>query len=140
MYLNLLQWLLLSCICWNKKTEAYLGHHQTSMMNFFSEISLTLLLIFRSSHSEVFLWKGVLQLCSKLTGEHQCRSVISIKLQSNFVEIKIRHGCSPVNLLHIFWPAFSRNTSECLLLYFSKKSHHRCLRRSWKHLWKIGAA
>ena len=26
---------------------------------------------FRCSHSEVFLWKGVLKICSKFTGEHQ---------------------------------------------------------------------
>ena len=35
---------------------------------------------FRSSLPEVFLGKGVLKICSKLTGEHPCRSVISIKL------------------------------------------------------------
>ena len=37
--------------------------------------------IFRSSHSEVLLKKGVLKICGKLTGEHPCRSAISIKLQ-----------------------------------------------------------
>ena len=36
----------------------------------------------RSSHSEVFLVKGNLKIRSKFTGEHPCRSVISIKLQS----------------------------------------------------------
>ena len=35
---------------------------------------------FRSSHSEVFLEKGVLKICSKFTGEDPCRSAISIKL------------------------------------------------------------
>ena len=55
----------------------------------------------RSSHPEVFLTKGVLKICSKFTGEHACRSVISIKVQSNFIEITLRHMCSPVNLLHI---------------------------------------
>ena len=34
----------------------------------------------RSSHPEVFLGKVVLKICSKVTGEHQCRSAISIKL------------------------------------------------------------
>ena len=33
----------------------------------------------RSSHSEVFLGNYVLKICSKFTGEHPCRSVISIK-------------------------------------------------------------
>ena len=37
---------------------------------------------FRSSHPEVVLRKGVLQICSNFTGVHPCRSAISIKLQS----------------------------------------------------------
>ena len=73
------------------------------------------LTIYRSSHPEVFLRKSVLKIYSKFTGEHSCRSVISIKLQSNFIEITLRHGCSPVNLLHIF-RTFSMNTSGWLLL------------------------
>ena len=28
-------------------------------------------------------------------------------LQSNFIEITFRHGCSPLKLLHIFWKTFS---------------------------------
>ena len=63
----------------------------------------------------MFLWKGVLKICIKFTGEHPCRSVISIKLQSNFIEIALWHGCS-VNLLHIFRTPFHRNTSRWLLL------------------------
>ena len=30
-----------------------------------------------------------------------CRSVISINLLCNFIEITLRHRCSPENLLHI---------------------------------------
>ena len=56
------------------------------------------------------------KICSKFTGEHPWQSVISIKLHYNFLEITLRHGCSPVNLLHIFRKSFSRNTSEGLLL------------------------
>ena len=36
-----------------------------------------------------------------------CLSVISKKLQSNFIEIALRHGCSPVNLLQISRICFS---------------------------------
>ena len=68
----------------------------------------------RSSHPVVFLVKGVLKICSKFTGEHPCRSVISIKLLCNFIEITLRHGCSPVKLLHIFRTPFTKNTSERL--------------------------
>ena len=71
---------------------------------------------YRSSHPEVFLVKGVLKICSKFTGERPCRSVISIKLQSKFIEIAPRHGCSLVNLLHIFRTPFSNNTSGRLFL------------------------
>ena len=66
------------------------------------------------------LRKGVLKICGKFTGEHPCPSVISTKLQklqSNFIEITLRHGCSLVNLLHIFRGPFPKNTSGRLLLY-----------------------
>ena len=40
-----------------------------------------------------------------------CRSAVSIKLQSNFIEITLRHGDFPVDLLHIFITTFSNDTS-----------------------------
>ena len=72
--------------------------------------------VYRSTHPEVFLGKGALEICSKFTGEHPRRSVISIKLQSNFIKITLRHGCCSVNLLHIFRIPFLSNTCGCLLL------------------------
>ena len=51
----------------------------------------------RSNPPEVLLGKGVLKICSKFTAEHPSWSAISIKLQSNFIEITLRHWCSPVN-------------------------------------------
>ena len=59
----------------------------------------------------VFLGKGVLKIWSKFTGEHPCQRVISIKLLYNFTEITLRHGCSPVNLYHIFRTTITKNTS-----------------------------
>ena len=47
-------------------------------------------------------------MCSKFTWKHPCRSV--------FIEITLRHGCSPVHLLHIFRTIFYENTSRGLLL------------------------
>ena len=67
----------------------------------------------------MFLVKHVLKICSKSTGEHLSQSVILIKLLSNFIEITHRHGCSPVNLLHIFKTPFTNNTSGRLLLKIS---------------------
>ena len=57
-------------------------------------------------------------MCSKFTGEHPSSSVISIKLQSNFIEITFRHGCSPVTFLHIFRTPFHKNVFGVLLLYY----------------------
>ena len=62
-----------------------------------------------------FLGKGVLKKCSKFTGEHPCRSVISIKLLWNFIEITLWYGGSPVNLLNIFRTSFHKNNYEGLL-------------------------
>ena len=70
----------------------------------------------RSSHPEMFLRKIVLKLCSKYTGEHPYRSLILIKLQSNFIEIALREGSSPVNLLPIFRTHFPKSISGWLLL------------------------
>ena len=42
-----------------------------------------------------------------------------MQLHSNFIEITFRHGCSTVNLLHIFRTPIPKSTSEWLLLKFS---------------------
>ena len=55
------------------------------------------------------------QICRR----HPCCSVISINLQSNFIEITLRHGCSPGNLLCIFRRSFTKNTSGWLLVVVS---------------------
>ena len=62
------------------------------------------------------LVRGVLHVRNKFTGEHSCRSAISIKFQINFIEIRLRHGYSPLNLLHIFRTPFSTNISGGWLL------------------------
>ena len=54
---------------------------------------------------------------SKFTGEPPCRGVISVKLQSNFIEFALQHGCSSVNLLNIFRAHFPKNISGGLLLF-----------------------
>ena len=52
---------------------------------------------YRSSHPGVFLGKYVLKTCNKFRGEHPCQSLISNfnKVDSNFIEITLWHGCSP---------------------------------------------
>ena len=70
----------------------------------------------RSSSLVVFLGKGVLIICSKFRGENPYRNVVSIKLQSNFIEITLRHGSYPVNLVHFIRTTFPKNTSGGLFL------------------------
>ena len=53
----------------------------------------------RRNPPELFLGKSVLKICSNVT------------------EITLRHGCPPVNLLHIFGRRFLKNTSKGLLLF-----------------------
>ena len=42
----------------------------------------------------MFLGKYVQKIFSKVTGQQPCRNVISIKLQSNFLEIALQQGYS----------------------------------------------
>ena len=77
---------------------------------------LNILSQFVNSPLEVFLQKVVLKIFSKFTGEHPCRSMISTKLFCNFNEIALRHGYSPVNLLHIFTALLPKSTSGELIL------------------------
>ena len=83
----------------------------------FLVLSVILRSMLRSTRPEVFLGKNVLKICSKFTVEHPCRSAISTKFLCNFIEITLRHGCSPVNLQHIFRTTFLKNTSGRLFLY-----------------------
>ena len=65
------------------------------------------------------LLKIVLKICSKFTGVHPCRSAISIKLQINFIEITLWHGCSIMNLLQIFRTSFPKNTSHIIKPFYA---------------------
>ena len=56
--------------------------------------------IIRSSHPEVLLEKGVLQICSKFTENTHAKV---------WFQITLRDGCSPVNSLHIFGTNFTKN-------------------------------
>ena len=78
--------------------------------------TITLFSHYRSNHPELFLGKGVLKVCRKFKGEHPCQNASSIKLLCKFIEIALRHRCSPVSLLRIFRTPFHKNTSGRLLL------------------------
>ena len=56
--------------------------------------------------SRVLLGEGVQEGCGESKGEHPCRDAILMKLQSNFAEITLWHGCS-CGLAAYFRGAFS---------------------------------
>ena len=103
---------------------------------------------YRNNRPEVFLRKNVLKICRKFAGENPCRSVISMKLLCNFIEIALRRGCSSVNFLHIFKTSFPKNTSEWLLLKIVFKVKQKStlkdkktkLKELWIYLWRESVA
>ena len=90
-----------------------------------NKLSLEAIIDIRSNPPEVFsvvpsvLWKRYSENMQQIYRKIPIRIVISIKLFSNVVEVALRHGCSPVNLLPIFRTPFSKNTSGGLLLWYA---------------------
>ena len=68
----------------------------------------------------MFFEKGVLKICSKFTGEHTCRSVISIKFICKFIEIALWHGRSPVEE-HIRTAASASSSQGGNVLFLAKE-------------------
>ena len=68
-----------------------------------------------------------LKQCSENTQQIYRRTPIRksdlTKLISNFIEITLWHGCSLVNLMHIFRTHFPKNTSGGVLLNFAMAEH-----------------
>ena len=68
---------------------------------------------FRSSHPEVFLEKFVLKICNKI---YRRTPMPKCNFNKITLQIALRHGCSPANVLHIFRKSFPKNTAARLLL------------------------
>ena len=69
--------------------------------------------------SQRYLPRDVLKTRSSANMLQIYRRTPMLKLQSNFIEIALWDGCSPVNFLYIFRPPFPENSCGWLLL----KSH-----------------
>ena len=100
-----------------QQTQLKTAQLKQDILNQWESMGFSKLSMYKSSSLEVFIEKSVLKICSKFTGEHPCQSVISIKLQSNFIEVILQNRCSPVNLLNNFRTLFPKNTSGLLPLY-----------------------
>ena len=73
-------------------------------------------IFYKSIPPEVFIEKGILKICRKFTGEHLRQSVISIKLESIFIGITLRHWVHFYKFAAYFRSPFLQNTAERLLL------------------------
>ena len=76
--------------------------------------SVLISLYIRSICPEMFLGICLLKICMHqilYTGEHPYAEV-------KFIKLTLQHGCSPVNLLHIFRTPFPKTTSRWLLLLY----------------------
>ena len=109
--------LKLQIICYLQILNGLWTHSIIIIIVFF--FSLSMLMIF--PNLVLYCPEAVIQRCSwKRCFENMpkcnccpCRSVISIKLENNFIEITFRHGCSPVSLLKTpldgcFWLCLNR--------------------------------
>ena len=87
-----------------------------ALWNLLTFWKLTHCLIFKAAAQRCSLGKLFWKYATKSQENTNCRSAISVKQQKNFVEITLRHGCSPANLLHVFRTTFLKNLSGWLLL------------------------
>ena len=68
----------------------------------------------RDSGTGVYLW--VYRNFQEQVSSNNFKNVYLELSFSNFIKITLRHGCSPVNLMHIFRAPFPKNTSGSLFL------------------------
>ena len=105
----------------NSVTASYLIHCDSLLQN------ATVILLKNATYykmCQAFYYK-MRQFCYKtqLLLRNMTFSTNCTSTQSNFIEIALRHGCSPVNMLHISRTSFPKDTSAGLLLSYLKNSN-----------------
>ena len=73
------------------------------------------IILIRSSHPDLFLGKGVLKICNKFTGEHPCRSVISIKLLKWVFFLEQQNSCTLTTVQRFIF--IKVDSCHCLIAY-----------------------
>ena len=109
----------------HKAARICLTYCQIIFTKSFARTNTATSVVFGRSPSKVFLERSGLNISRKFIVKHPCQSAISIKLQSIYIEITFRYGCSPVNLLLIFRTPFPKNASGGLLLYINLDKYHK---------------
>ena len=85
------------------------------------------MILYESIRPEVFWRKDVLKICSKFTGEHPSRSVISIKLHTLTWVFSCKFAA-------YFQNTFSKTTSGRMLLHYS---YYFIMQESWANRVKL---
>ena len=86
------------------------------MQKYIAEVTQEeLVLLAQKQPSRGALMKRCSENMQKIYRKRPCQKAISIKLLSNFIQITLRYGCSPVKLLHIFRKHFPKNAPGGLL-------------------------
>ena len=99
------------------------------LLGLFTTLLFSSMLISRSNPPEVFLWKGVLNICRKFTEKHACRSIILIKLffLTPILQCKDRileslilslYGNRSVRKMQLYWNHTSAWVLSCKLHIF----------------------
>ena len=106
--------------CFNAKSSTYHFHMKTKTLADFQiciSVPLTILILYSHEYYKLTSAVQSSQEKAKRCSEdmQQLHSTLFNKI-SSFVEITLRHGSSPVNLLHIFRTPFFKNTFEKLFL------------------------
>ena len=73
---------------------------------------------YRNSRPEVFLGKGAPKICSKFTGEHPCRSAISIN--------QLYRNCTSAWVFSCKFAAYFQNTFSKKHLWVAASGHTGC--------------
>ena len=78
--------------------------------------------IFAQKQSLVWVLKrGFLKICSKITREHPCQGVISIKCECNFIEVTLKQSYSYITFGYFQNNFLKKILGEALLLIKNKK-------------------
>ena len=94
-------------MCWKSELGKAVGKNRINRLN----DNNSLLKVFtEAALQEVFLRKGVLKYVANLQENTMPKCEFKGRLQRNFIEIALRHGCPPVNLLYIFRTPFQKST------------------------------
>ena len=119
-------WKFFKCLCWfhhwvniSKKEDGIIFNRKLNKANDnWVYLILEFFSLFQKKPPRSVLGKSCSENLQQIYRRSPMPKCDFNKAASNFIEITLWHGCSPVNLLHNFRTPFTKNTSGWLLLLF----------------------